>query len=153
MWAMWWLFSFTFHVSGSCVVCVPGKTLHARVALTTLYFFQGCCQPFRSWLFVFARSGPLIWTVSRLFKEESLCFSPQFIAIFWYCCHKAFLGFHTHIHLFLSSSRVSSVLLRLVFSVWVRNGFLYVGGGSKSHVFLMVICGKEKEVESFEFLG
>jgi len=37
-------------------------------------FFHGRCQPFISWIFAFAWSGPLMWTVLRLFKEFFLVF-------------------------------------------------------------------------------
>jgi len=116
---MWWLFSFVFHVSGSCAARVHGKTLHARIALTALRFFQGRCQPFWSWLIVFPQSGPLMYQFRGYLRRISLCFSQQFIVFFWHCCKKTFLVFYIPTHftpLFLSSFECSSLFCVLSLS-------------------------------------
>ena len=61
---------FTLHMSALRAPRTPGKKASCASSFDYVLFSQSCCQPSRSWLFVYTLSGSLIRANLRLFKEE-----------------------------------------------------------------------------------
>jgi len=78
-------FRYSFYVSLSWISRAPKESSHARVALTVFYFFRGYQQPFRSWPFVFSRSGMLIGRSRSYLRRSFPCLSSQvlFSSLAW----------------------------------------------------------------------